>query len=134
MTEAFVNHSKSTRIFLLLGGVNMLLAVALGAFGAHALKASLAPDLMNVYQTGNQYHFYHGLGLLALAAAARVLKPSRLLWWSGACMLAGIVLFSGSLYALAVTGLRRIGMITPFGGTSFLIAWVLFILAALRKR
>ena len=134
MAKVFVNDSKLAQMFFMLGSVNMLVAVALGAFGAHALKTSLAPDLMNVYQTGNQYHFYHGLGMLALAVAGGILKPSRLLWWGGAFMLAGIVLFSGSLYALAFTGRRWIGMITPFGGTGFLVAWALLTLAAWRNR
>jgi uncharacterized membrane protein YgdD (TMEM256/DUF423 family) len=110
--------------FLLAGSINLFLAVGLGAFGAHALKASLAPDLMAVFQTGNQYHFYHALGLFAGAVAAGRFPTSRLIRLSGALMLAGLVLFSGSLYVLSLTGQRWMGMITPVGGTAFLAAWL----------
>ena len=108
------------------GGINMFLAVALGAFGAHALKARLTPEMLAVYQTGSQYHFYHALGLLGVAVAAGLLRPSRLIPWSGAFLLAGLVLFSGSLYVLSLSGQRWIGAITPFGGTAFLAGWLLF--------
>ena len=110
----------SSKWFLMLGSINMFLAVALGAFGAHALKASLPPDLMAVYHTGNQYHFYHALGLFAVAVAAAWFQPSRLFGLSGAFILAGLILFSGSLYVLSLTGQRWIGMITPFGGMAFM--------------
>lgn len=112
----------------------MLLAVALGAFGAHALKASLPPDLMAVYQAGNQYHIYHALGLFAVAFAARMVPASGIIRWSGVLMAAGLVLFSGSLYALSLTGQRWIGVITPFGGTAFLASWLLLAIGAWRDR
>jgi uncharacterized membrane protein YgdD (TMEM256/DUF423 family) len=112
--------------FFILGSLNMFLAVALGAFGAHALKESLPPGSMAVYQTGNQYHFYHALGLLAVGLAAGFFPGSRLLRWSAAAILAGLVLFSGSLYGLSLTGQRWIGVITPFGGTAFMVGWLLF--------
>ncbi len=115
----------SSRWWLMAGSINMLLAVALGAFGAHVLKASLPPDLMAVYQTGNQYHIYHALGLFAVAFAARYYQPSALIRSSGLLLLAGLVLFSGSLYALSLTGRRWMGMFTPFGGTAFLAGWLL---------
>jgi uncharacterized membrane protein YgdD (TMEM256/DUF423 family) len=123
-----MNQQANTwlRWLLMAGGINMFLAVALGAFGAHALKARLTPEMMAVYQTGNQYHFYHALGLLGVAVAAGLLRPSRLIPWSGAFLLAGLVLFSGSLYVLSLTGQRWIGAITPFGGTAFLAGWLLF--------
>jgi uncharacterized membrane protein YgdD (TMEM256/DUF423 family) len=110
---------------MIAGSINMLLAVALGAFGAHALKASLPPVLMAVFQTGNQYHFYHALGLFAVAFAAGFFPASRLIRLSGALILAGLMLFSGSLYVLSLTEQRWIGMITPFGGTAFLAGWLL---------
>ena len=110
--------------FFILGGVNMILAVALGAFGAHALKVGLPPDLMAAYHTGNQYHFYHALGLFAVASAAGFLPGSRFIRWSGAFILAGLILFSGSLYVLSLTGQRWLGIITPFGGTAFLVGWL----------
>jgi len=110
---------------LILGSINMFLSVALGAFGAHALKASLQPDMMAVYHTGNQYHFYHALGLFAVASAAGFFPGSRFIRWSGAFILAGLILFSGSLYVLSLTGQRWLGMITPFGGMAFLVGWLL---------
>jgi len=109
----------------LAGSLNMFLAVALGAFGAHALKASLPPDLMAVFNTGNQYHVYHSLGLFAVAFAAARFRASRLIRLSGVFILAGIILFSGSLYVLSLTGQRWIGAITPVGGTAFLAGGLL---------
>jgi uncharacterized membrane protein YgdD (TMEM256/DUF423 family) len=120
-----MQSNVTSKWLLILGSINMFLAVALGAFGAHAFKASLPPDLMAVYQTGNQYHFYHALGLFAVAFAAAWFQPSRLFSLSGALILAGLILFSGSLYVLSLTGQRWIGMITPFGGTAFMIGWLL---------
>ena len=120
-----MQSNASSKWLLIFGSINMFLAVALGAFGAHALKASLPPDLMAVYHTGNQYHFYHALGLFAVAVAAAWFQPSRLFGLSGAFILAGIILFSGSLYMLSLTGQRWVGMITPFGGTAFMIGWLL---------
>lgn len=99
------------------GAVAMLLAVALGAFAAHGLKPRLSPEMMTVFETGVRYHVYHALALLALAALR---GPDRAGW----CFLAGIVLFSGSLYLLALTGERRLGMITPVGGLLFLAGWL----------
>lgn len=109
-----------------------LLAVALGAFGAHALGARLPAEMLAVWHTGIEYHFYHALGLLAVGLAAAKLPDSTLLKWSGWTMLAGIALFSGSLYALALTGERWLGAVTPAGGAAFLVAWVLFVAAVLR--
>jgi uncharacterized membrane protein YgdD (TMEM256/DUF423 family) len=110
---------------MIAGSINMLLAVALGAFGAHALKASLPPDLMAIYHTGNQYHFYHALGLLGVGLAASCFQASRPIRLSGMFLLAGLVLFSGSLYVLSLTGQRWMGMLTPFGGIAFLAGWLL---------
>jgi uncharacterized membrane protein YgdD (TMEM256/DUF423 family) len=126
--------NATSKWFLILGSINMFLAVALGAFGAHALKASLSPDLMAIYHTGNQYHFYHALGLFAVAVSATWFRPSRLFDLSGAFILAGITLFSGSLYVLSITGQRWIGMLTPFGGTAFMIAWLLLAAGIWRGR
>jgi uncharacterized membrane protein YgdD (TMEM256/DUF423 family) len=119
---------------LILGSINMFLSVALGAFGAHALKASLQPDMMAVYHTGNQYHFYHALGLFAAASAAGFFPGSRFIRWSGAFILAGLILFSGSLYVLSLTGQRWLGMITPFGGTAFMVGWLLLATGVWRGR
>ncbi len=107
-------------------------AVILGAFGAHALKAKLTDDLMQVYKTGVEYHFYHALGLLLISVLA-VQMPSTLINWSVICLTAGIVIFSGSLYVLAITGIRWLGAITPIGGLSFIAGWVLLFLAVWKR-
>jgi len=120
------------RLFAALGALNALLAVALGAFGAHALRGRLSPELADVYHTASQYQFYHALGLLAIALLLARLPESAPLRSAGWLMLAGIVLFSGSLYVLAITGARWLGAVTPLGGIAFLIAWALVALAALR--
>jgi len=121
------------KLFLLLGSLSALLAVALGAFGAHGLKKIIAPDLLEIYQTGVQYHFYHALGLLALGLIAVHVPESALLRWAGWLMFAGIVIFSGSLYILAISGLRWLGAITPIGGTAFIAAWLLLLIALWRS-
>jgi len=116
------------------GSINMFLAVALGAFGAHAVKTSLPPDLMAVFQTGNQYHFYHALGLLAVGFGAGLFRCSRLIRLSGVFILTGLVLFSGSLYVLSLTGQRWIGTITPIGGTALLAGWLLMAVGVWKGR
>ncbi|GIP41269.1 membrane protein [Paenibacillus sp. J31TS4] len=116
--------------FLVLGSLNAFLAVALGAFGAHGLKAKLSADKLQVYQTGVQYHSMHALGLLLVGMLAGGLEADSLLNAAGWILQIGIVLFSGSLYALSITGIRKLGAITPIGGVCFLAAWVLIGLAA----
>ena len=120
------------KLFLVLGALIGALAVVLGAFGAHALRARLAPDVLAVYNTAVQYHFWHALALVAIGIVAIHLPGSTALKWSGALMLAGIVLFSGSLYVLALTGARSLGAVTPFGGAAFIAGWVLLALAVAR--
>lgn len=117
------------KIFASLGSINALIAVMLGAFGAHALKSRLSSDMMDIFQTGVQYHFYHALGLLAVGLIAYHLPDSAWLKWSGWLMLAGIVIFSGSLYILSISGIKWLGAITPIGGTAFIFAWVLLTIA-----
>lgn len=121
------------RVFLVLGALNAAAAVALGALAAHILKARLAPELLAVFQTGVQYHFYHALGLLLVGLATGRGPASVWLQAAGWLMLTGIVLFSGSLYALAFSGQRGFGLVAPFGGSAFLLAWILFALAVLRS-
>ncbi|MCC9002405.1 MAG: DUF423 domain-containing protein, partial [Candidatus Competibacter sp.] len=93
--------SPMAKLWLTLGSVGMLLAVAMGAFGAHALKKTLTPDLMAIYETAVHYHVYHALGLIAIGLLALHLPATALLRWAGVLMAAGLVLFSGSLYALS---------------------------------
>jgi uncharacterized membrane protein YgdD (TMEM256/DUF423 family) len=111
------------RTFLLTAAVAGFLAVAFGAFGAHALRARLSPDMLAVFETGVRYHMYHALALMLTSAAIGHLGPARLLEWAGWLFTAGIVLFSGSLYALALTGVSTLGAITPVGGLAFLGGW-----------
>jgi uncharacterized membrane protein YgdD (TMEM256/DUF423 family) len=124
--------TTSAKLFLVLGGLAALAAVALGAFGAHALKDRLPPEMLAVWRTGAEYHFFHALGLIAVGLVAAQWPGSALLKWSGWLMLAGIALFSGSLYLLAATGTRWLGAVTPVGGTAFIAAWALFVAAVLR--
>ncbi|HEX9401112.1 MAG TPA: DUF423 domain-containing protein [Anaeromyxobacter sp.] len=118
------------RTFLALGAISAGISVAAGAFGAHALKARLAPDLLAVFETGARYEMYHALGLIAAAwAVARAPAPAA---WAGWLFVAGTVLFSGSLYALALSGIRALGAVTPFGGVAFIAGWIALAVAALR--
>lgn len=122
----------SAKLFLALGSIAALAAVLIGAFGAHGLKERIAPDLLPVYKTGVEYHFYHALGLILVGLAAFHLPESGYLKGAGWAMLIGIVLFSGSLYVLALTGLRWFGAITPVGGIAFIVAWGLFAAAVVK--
>jgi uncharacterized membrane protein YgdD (TMEM256/DUF423 family) len=122
------------RILLASGAGFALAAVVLGAFGAHALRDQLSPDMLAVYRTGVEYHFYHALGLLAVGLVANTLAASRALKWSGVLMIAGILLFSGSLYALSITGVRWLGAVTPVGGLAFIAAWACLLGAVLDRR
>jgi uncharacterized membrane protein YgdD (TMEM256/DUF423 family) len=121
------------RLFFGLGALSGLIAVAAGAFGAHALKAQLAPDLLAVFDTAARYQMFHALALMACAwAAAR--WPGRAAATAGWCFVAGTGLFSGSLYLLALTGARSFGAVTPFGGVLFLVGWLLLAVAAWRGK
>ena len=117
-------------LFLLLSAVCALIGVAMGAFGAHGLKAILGPEMLAVYKTGVDYQMWHALGLGLIALLKHQASASKLLLWAGWMMFAGIILFSGSLYVLAISNIRWLGMITPFGGLAFLIAWLLVMLFA----
>ena len=120
------------RKFIALGALSGGIAVALGAFAAHALKGRLDAQLLVTFETGARYQMYHALALLAAGLLAERL-PSRLVAASGVLFLAGTVLFSGSLYALALTGMRGLGAVTPFGGVAFLAGWLCLGLAASRR-
>ena len=111
------------RVFFGLGALLAFLAVAAGAFGAHAFRSRLSPDLLEVFETAARYHFFHALGLMVTAFAADR-WPGPAIQLAGWLFLAGIVLFSGSLYLLSLTGLRWLGAITPFGGLAFLAGWL----------
>ncbi len=119
------------QIFFLLSSLTGGLAVALGAFGAHALKGRLTPDLLTTFETGVRYQMYHALALLAVALAATRVPASGLLNAAGWLFLAGMLLFSGSLYLLCFTKKRWLGAITPLGGLAFIAGWVCLALTAL---
>jgi uncharacterized membrane protein YgdD (TMEM256/DUF423 family) len=110
----------------------LFVAVAFGAFGAHALRSKLAPDLMAVFQTAVQYHFWHALGLLGVGILLAQKPESGTLAAAAWLLVAGIVIFCGSLYVLALTGTRGWGAMAPIGGTAFLAAWAALAWAAWR--
>lgn len=121
------------RRFFLFGACSAFLAVAAGAFGAHALRTHLSPDLLVLFDTGARYQMYHALALLAVAWAASR-WPGVAVRTAGWAFVAGTVLFSGSLYALALTGERWLGAITPLGGAAFLAGWAALAISAWRGR
>ncbi len=121
-----------SRVFLALGAANAFLAVAAGAFGAHGLKARAPADLLAVFETGARYHLFHALGLLAVGLWLQ-LRPAPTVAVGGWLLQAGILIFSGSLYVLALTGVRAWGAVTPVGGLAFLAGWALLCWAAIRS-
>jgi len=122
--------SSAQRFYLRASGVAGGLAVVVGAFGAHGLKSVLSEDMLVVYETGVRYHFYHALALLALALAPADLWRQRSTLWAARLFLTGITIFSGSLYALAITETRWLGAITPFGGLAMIAGWICVALSA----
>lgn len=120
---------RMSRTFLLLGAVAGFTGVTLGAFGAHALRARLSPEMLAVFETGVRYQMYHALALVATAALMPQMD-GRLVAWAGWSFVAGILLFSGSLYVLALTGITVLGAITPLGGVAFLLGWGCLAVAA----
>lgn len=126
---------EKMKFFIALGSALAFLSVALGAFGAHVLKDRLSEYDLSVFQTGVQYQMYHSLGLILIAILAMtVLQGSAgLLQWAGWMLTLGVVLFSGSLYVLSLSGIRVLGMITPFGGVAFLVGWLLVVIAAVKS-
>ena len=119
--------------FLLIGALAGFFGVAAGAFGAHGLRGRLSPEMLAVFETAVRYQMYHAFALLVTAAAIARIGNARLLLIAGWAFVAGMVIFSGSLYALALTGVSMFGAITPIGGVAFLVAWTcLAIFAATR--
>jgi len=119
------------RGFLMLAAFFGFTGVALGAFAAHGLKNRLTPEYLAIFHTGVTYHLVHALALLGVALLATQI-PGRLVTWAGASFAVGILLFSGSLYVLTLTGVSKLGIITPFGGLAFLSGWLCLGLAAYR--
>ena len=119
------------RLFISVASISGALAVLLGAFGAHLLKQMITPEMLEVYKTGVQYHFYHTLALLAVGILYS-LHPSRILKWSGYLFMTGMAIFSGFLYLLAITGTKALGMIVPIGGITLVAGWVCLMVHILR--
>jgi uncharacterized membrane protein YgdD (TMEM256/DUF423 family) len=132
------NASRGYRFPLLAAGILGLTGVAIGAFGAHALKATLMErGMMQAWETGSRYHLFHAVALIGVAAWVRVTVGSnaaRLMVWAARLWCVGIVLFSGSLYWLAVGGPRWLGPVTPFGGVALMAGWLMLLIVAFSKR
>lgn len=120
------------RKFIIIGASMMALGVALGAFGAHALKERLEPSMLQIFHTGVEYQFYHAIGVLIVGVLLRT-YPSPGLKWAAWLFISGITLFSGSLYLLALTGVKQLGMITPIGGISFIAGWITLALSLVKR-
>lgn len=120
-------------MLLVLAGVAGFAGVAMGAFGAHALRSVLTPDAAGHYQTATLYHLIHAAALFGAALLARDGDNARIAAWAGYAFFAGIVIFSGSLYILAISGQKWLGAITPIGGVAFLAGWALIALAGWRS-
>jgi uncharacterized membrane protein YgdD (TMEM256/DUF423 family) len=120
------------KTFIIIGAINAFLAVALGAFGAHGLAEKLGTKYLEIWKTGVTYQMFHALGILAVAMLLGRFATSTLFTWSGWLMVAGIILFSGSLYVLSLTKISILGAITPFGGVCLLAAWVLMVIGAVK--
>jgi len=119
------------RGFLMLAAFFGFTGVALGAFAAHGLKARLSSEYLAIFHTGVTYQLVHTLALLGVALLATQI-PGRLVTWAGVCFAVGILLFSGSLYLLTLTGISKLGIVTPFGGLAFLAGWLLLGITAWR--
>ena len=119
-----------SNLFIGLGALSAFISVAAGAFGAHALKQALDTDMLAVYHTAVEYQFFHSIGLIAIGTLHKV-SPRKVHSLAAWTMLAGIIIFSGSLYILSTTGIKWLGMITPLGGIGFLAAWLMLALGYL---
>ncbi len=124
--------SAGGRVFVAIGAALAALAVVLGAFGAHALKTRLTTDMLDVFHTAVQYHFWHALGVLAVGLVFLQMPDAGWLRAAGWLLTGGTVLFSGSLYLLAFTGQRWLGAVTPLGGLALILGWLALMVAALR--
>jgi uncharacterized membrane protein YgdD (TMEM256/DUF423 family) len=125
-------HSQMGKTIIMVAAALLAVAVAVGAFGAHGLKPRLTQEMMQIYKTGVEYHFYHAIGLLLIGLLS-MQSPSGLLNWSAFFLAVGILLFSGSLYLMAISGIKWLGAITPIGGLSFIAGWILLFVAIWKK-
>ena len=116
-----------------IGSILVMLSVMIGAFGAHMLEPIIGEDKISVYETGVQYHMIHALGIILIGVIAKVFGEAKLLVWSARLLFIGIILFSGSLYVLSISGLGPLGAITPLGGVSFIAGWICLAVTVLKK-
>lgn len=119
--------------YFAIGAINAAIAIALGAFGAHGLEQKLTEHYLDIFETGVRYHMYNALGLMLIALFAKQIEAGKLALNGGRLILAGMVIFSGSLYVLAVSGFSKLGMITPIGGLAILAGWTCVIISALNQ-
>ncbi|HUH94525.1 MAG TPA: DUF423 domain-containing protein [Casimicrobiaceae bacterium] len=122
----------TARLCVIAGAIALAAGVVLGAFGAHAIKGRIGAESFSIYQTAVQYHFWHALGLLGVGILMAQWPGAQTLAWSAWLLIAGLILFAGSLYALALTGAAWLGAIAPFGGAAFIAAWLVVAWAALK--
>jgi len=123
----------TSRAFLISGLIFIIFAVSLGAFGAHALKSMLTIQQIQIWKTATDYQFYHALGLIALGVWTERTHRSRLTTIAGVLLISGVILFCGSLYLIALTGITKLGMVTPIGGVCFISGWVFWLIALLKN-
>ena len=135
LIKTLQNHKRdlSMKKIIAIAAISGMLSVMLGAFGAHGLKKIISPDMLEIFKTGVQYQFYHTFALLAVGILM-YFGESKSLKWSAKLFLIGILLFSGSLYLLAITNIKLLGIITPFGGIAFIIAWILLAVHAYKYK
>lgn len=126
--------NPEARPIIVAGAVLAFLGVLLGAFGAHALKHRIDPELLAVYQTGVQYHIVHAIGIILVGVLVHALPSSKSLPIAGWTMVGGVIVFSGSLYVLSLTGIRAFGIVTPLGGFALLMAWLLMAIGVAKTR
>lgn len=113
------------RTYLIIGSILGMIGVGIGAFGAHLLEPIIGPQLLQTFKTGVEYHFVHTLAILIVAVLAGVIRESSLLRWAGRLFTIGVIIFSGSLYVLSITGIKVLGAITPIGGVCFIAGWIM---------
>ena len=126
--------NTNARPIIIAGAMLAFLGVALGAFGAHALRSRVDANLLAVYQTGVQNHLVHALGVILIGVLVQVAPDSKWLRIAGWTMVVGVIVFSGSLYTLSLTGVRAFGALTPLGGVALLAAWLMLALGAAKSK
>lgn len=124
----------NSRVLIAVGSIFLALAVAFGAFGAHIVQDMLTPDRFEVYKTGVEYHFYHALGLILLGVLSANMPGNRWLDWSGYSLVAGILIFPGTLYILTLTDTGWLGAVTPLGGVAFILGWIFLAVGVMKGK